>query len=76
MMVKNDELPIFLEKKLLRSKFFKKNTLKENKFYEELLIENKYDLIINCDSSITLYQKNILLIKLIKIIKILLIQQY
>jgi 2-octaprenyl-6-methoxyphenol hydroxylase len=56
-MVKNDELYTFLEKKLLRSKFFKKNTIKENKFYEELLIENKYDLIINCHQDNPLSKK-------------------
>ena len=56
-MVKNDELYTFLEKKLLRSKFFKKNIIKENRFYEKILIENKYDLIINCHQDNPLSKK-------------------
>jgi len=47
-MIKNDELYKSLNSQLLKSKFFKKKIIKNNNFYEKLLRENKYDLIINC----------------------------
>ena len=47
-MIKNDELYKSLNSQLLKSKFFKKRIIKNNNFYEKLLRENKYDLIINC----------------------------
>ena len=47
-MIKNDELYKSLNNQLLKSKFFKKKIIKNNNFYEKLLRENKYDLIINC----------------------------
>jgi 2-octaprenyl-6-methoxyphenol hydroxylase len=49
-MLKNDELYKLLNDKLLKSKFFKKTIIKKNNFYKKLLKENKYDLIINCES--------------------------
>jgi len=50
-MIKNDQLYKLLNNKLLNSKFFKKTIIKKNNFYEKLLQEKKYDLIINCDSN-------------------------
>ncbi len=49
-MIKNDNFYKSLNNKLLKSKFFKKIIIKKNNFYNKLLKENKYDLIINCDS--------------------------
>ena len=48
-MVKNDDLYESLIKKISKNKFFKKKTIKEKSFYANLLENNKYDLIINCD---------------------------
>ena len=56
-MVRNDFLYEILENKLLKNKLFKKSFIKNNLFYEELLQKNKYDLIINCDSSNLLSKK-------------------
>jgi 2-octaprenyl-6-methoxyphenol hydroxylase len=50
-MIKNDNFYKLLNNKLLKSKFFKKITIKNSTFYKKLLKENKYDLIINCDSN-------------------------
>jgi 2-octaprenyl-6-methoxyphenol hydroxylase len=50
-MVKNDELYKSLNDKLLKSKFFEKRVIKKENFYEKLLEENNYDLIINCDQN-------------------------
>ena len=47
-MIKNDELYKSLNNQLLKSKFYKKNKIKNDDFYEELLKKNEYDLIINC----------------------------
>ena len=49
-MIKNDQFFKSLNKKLSKSKFFKKIIIKNEKFYENLIKEKKYDLIINCDS--------------------------
>tara|TARA_B100000795_G_scaffold213992_1_gene167680 strand:+ start:275 stop:1372 length:1098 start_codon:yes stop_codon:yes gene_type:complete len=49
-MVKNDELYKSLNISLLKSKFFKKKLIRNDNCYKKLLNENKYDLIINCDS--------------------------
>ena len=48
-MIKNDHLYKLLNSKLLKSKLFKKIIIKKNNFYEKLLKEKKYDLIINSD---------------------------
>ena len=50
-MFKNDNLYASLLNKISKSKFFKKIIIKKNSFYLNLLKENKYDLIINCDSN-------------------------
>jgi 2-octaprenyl-6-methoxyphenol hydroxylase len=56
-MVKNDELYKSLVGKISKNKFFKKDIIKESSFYTNLLKENKYDLIINCDSNNFLSKK-------------------
>ena len=50
-MVKNDELYKLLNNELLKSKFFKKNIIRQENFYDKLLNKNNYDLIINCDQN-------------------------
>ena len=47
-MIKNEELYKSLNSQLLKSKLYKKKKIKNSYFYQELLIKNKYDLIINC----------------------------
>tara|TARA_B100000795_G_scaffold269227_1_gene257990 strand:+ start:32 stop:1126 length:1095 start_codon:yes stop_codon:yes gene_type:complete len=49
--VKNNQLYQMLNNKLLKSKFFKRIIIKKEDFYKKLLNGNKYNLIINCDSS-------------------------
>ena len=56
-MIKNDYFYQLLNNKLLKNKYFKKITIKEDNFYEKLLKDKKYDLIINCDSSNFLSKK-------------------
>ena len=56
-MVKNDELYKLLLSKISKNKYFKKNIIRNNSFYLELLKKNKYDLIINCDSTNFLSKK-------------------
>ena len=56
-MIKNDELYKSLIKKISQNRFFKKILIKKNSFYAELIKKNKYDLIINCDSSNFLSKK-------------------
>ena len=48
-MIKNQKLYEALDKKLSKSKFFKKKIINKNNLYEELLKGNKFDLIINCE---------------------------
>jgi len=48
-MVKNDNLHELLVSKISKSKFFKKSLIIKDSFYTDLLKENKFDLIINCD---------------------------
>ena len=48
-MIRNDQLYRLLNNKLSKSKFFKKIFIKENNFYQKILKDKKYDLIINCD---------------------------
>tara|TARA_B100000780_G_scaffold88196_1_gene60732 strand:+ start:193 stop:1290 length:1098 start_codon:yes stop_codon:yes gene_type:complete len=50
-MIKNDILYNFLNRGLLKNKFFKKKVIKNNSFYDGLLKKNNYDLIINCDQN-------------------------
>ena len=50
-MIKNDKFYNLLDSKLSKSKLFKRFTIKSNNFYEKLLKEKKYDLIINCDQN-------------------------
>jgi len=50
-MLKNDDLYELLLTKISKSKFFKKSVIKNKFFYKDLLEKNKYDLVINCDSS-------------------------
>tara|TARA_B110000037_G_C17061226_1_gene481951 strand:- start:690 stop:1505 length:816 start_codon:yes stop_codon:yes gene_type:complete len=50
-MIKNQKLYEALDKKLSKSKFFKKKIIKKKSFYDKLLEKNPYDLIINCDQS-------------------------
>ena len=56
-MVKNDKLYESLISKISKNKFFKKSFIKKDSFYTELLKKNKFDLIINCDSSNFLTKK-------------------
>ena len=56
-MVKNDELYESLKNKIFKNKFLKTKIIKNNYFYDELLKKDKYDLIINCDSSNFLSKK-------------------
>ena len=49
--IKNDELYKSLNSKLCKNKFFKKTVIKQNLFYDKILKENSYDLIINCDQN-------------------------
>ena len=56
-MIKNDELYNLLNNKLLKNKLFKKKIIKKKNFYEKLLKENNYDLIINCDQDNPLSKK-------------------
>tara|TARA_B100000787_G_scaffold54348_1_gene39485 strand:+ start:34 stop:1131 length:1098 start_codon:yes stop_codon:yes gene_type:complete len=56
-MIKNEYLYKLLNNRLLKSKFFKKKIIKKNSFYERLLKEKKYDLIINCDQNNFLVRK-------------------
>ena len=57
-MIQNDKFYELLNKKLLKSKYFKKKKIKNNNFYKKLLNENKYDLIVNCDSNNLLSKRN------------------
>jgi len=56
-MIKNDNFYKLLNVKLLKSKFFKRIQITKDNFYVKLLIEKKYDLIINCDSNNSLSKK-------------------
>ena len=56
-MIKNDTLYKLLISKISKNKFFKKLLIKKKSFYTDLLKKNKYDLIINCDSSNFLSKK-------------------
>ena len=56
-MIKNDQFYNSLNKVLLKSKYFKKIFIKKENFYEKLLADKKYDLIINCDPSNFLSRK-------------------
>ena len=49
-MVKNDELKQSLSISLSKNKLFNKKIIRNENCYKKLLSENKYDLIINCDS--------------------------
>ena len=50
-MIKNDQLCKLLNNKLLKSSLFRKITINKNNFYNKLLKEKKYDLIINCNAN-------------------------
>ena len=56
-MIKNDQFYKLLNNKLLKSNFFKKIIIKKNNFYEKLIKEDKYDLIINCNPNNFLSKK-------------------
>ena len=56
-MFKNDDLYESLLNKISKNKFFKKNLIKKNSFYIDLLKKNKFDLIINCNSNNLLTKK-------------------
>jgi 2-octaprenyl-6-methoxyphenol hydroxylase len=47
-MIRNDSLYESLNKNLIKSKFYKNKIIQGINFYQKLLKENKYDLIINC----------------------------
>jgi len=49
--VKNNEVYKLLENNLKKNKLFKKVLIKDNYFYEKILKEEKFDLIINCDGN-------------------------
>ena len=48
-MVKNDELYKSLMNVTSKNKYFKKKIIKKKSFFEDMIKEKKYDLIINCD---------------------------
>jgi 2-octaprenyl-6-methoxyphenol hydroxylase len=56
-MIKNDQLYKLLNSKLSKNKLFKKIIIKKKNFYQKLLKEKKYDLIINSDSNNFLSKK-------------------
>ena len=56
-MIKTDKFYKLLNIKLLKSKLFKKIFIKNNNFYEKLLKEKKYELIINCEKNNELSKK-------------------
>ena len=56
-MLNNDELHKALSNKLSKSNFFKKKMIKNDNFYQKLLEEKKYNLIINCDSKNPIIKK-------------------
>ena len=56
-MIKNDEFYKKLNKQLIDSKFFKRIKIKNNNVYKKLLKNEKYDLIINCDTNNILSKK-------------------
>jgi 2-octaprenyl-6-methoxyphenol hydroxylase len=56
-MVKNKELYEILETDKSKNKFLKIIKIKDNSFYEGLLKNNQYDLIINCDPNNFLSRK-------------------
>ena len=56
-MIKTDKFYKLLNIKLLKSKLFKKILIKNNNFYEKLLKEKKYELIINCEKNNELSKK-------------------
>ena len=56
-MIKNDDLYKSLISEISKNKLFKKTLINENSFYPNLIKENKYDLIINCDSNNFLTRK-------------------
>jgi 2-octaprenyl-6-methoxyphenol hydroxylase len=56
-MVRNNDLYESLQNDISRNIFFKRKIIKNNFNYEEILKKNKYDLIINCDSSNYLSKK-------------------
>jgi 2-octaprenyl-6-methoxyphenol hydroxylase len=56
-MIKNDYLYESLTSKMSKNKYFKKSLINNNSFYTNLILNNKYDLIINCDSSNFLSKK-------------------
>jgi len=51
LIAKNNEIYELLEKDLKKNKLFKKILIKNNNFYKKILKEQKYELIINCDSN-------------------------
>ena len=51
LIVKNNEIYKLLEEDLKKNKLFKKILIKNNYFYKKILKEQKYELIINCDSN-------------------------
>ena len=50
-MVRNNDLHKLLLNKLSKNTFFKKRLIIKDSFYKDLLKNNRYDLIINCDSN-------------------------
>ena len=50
LMAKNNEIYQLLDRDLKKNKLFKKILIKNNNFYKKILNEQKYELIINCDS--------------------------
>jgi 2-octaprenyl-6-methoxyphenol hydroxylase len=48
-MIRNNQVYESLNYKLKKSKFCKSKIIKGNNFYQKLLDQNKYNLIINCD---------------------------
>ena len=50
-LLKNEKLYKKLINQLSKNKFIKKKIIKNDNFFKKLLKENKYDLIINCESN-------------------------
>ena len=56
-MIKNQQLYESLINDVSKNKFFKKKLINKSSFYKDLLKNDKYDLIINCDSNNFLSKK-------------------
>ena len=64
-MINNNKLYEVLNKNLLKDHFFKKISIKDDRFYKKILKEKNYDLIINCESK-NYFEKHFFYKKIVK----------